>query len=373
MTAKPDFDGVLTSKRTRSLLYADDFVILSDNPADLQAGSWRFHFAVGPQKTAVMCFGPGQMRGAKPRFRLGNKLVPIVNTYTYLGIVFHENLQWRHHVDHVLARGEARIAACISWTASEDLPVHLTEHVFQTYVCPSVYFGLEFISQQSQLQRMKRRMFQWGRRLLMWPQGATTAAVQGQLGWADIASVRLLRVAGLWALLLSSPNHSLSAQIAQAASRVPSSFIASAANELLHLGVTCPIAWGIVPGCAPSLVKGWLRHVKVLVQEQTHTMYSHALLAIDSSNSYAVWQPRPRLHPIVYGRHVPASSARAWGLARCGHHCFCDGRTARHLGSSAHNVDFAHTGKIRWNMPYSIVAPTTSCEKGGAPEALLRH
>ena len=179
--------------RVHVLLYTDDLVILSDNPANLQcaldsahawARSWRFHFAVGPQETTVMCFGPGRMRGARPQFRLGNQLVPIVNTYTYLGIVFHENLQWRHHVDHVLARGEARIAACIFWTASEDLPVHLTERVFQTYVCPSVYFGFEFISQPSQLQRMNRRMFQWGRRLLMWPQGAPTAAVQGQLGWA---------------------------------------------------------------------------------------------------------------------------------------------------------------------------------------------
>ena len=187
--------------RVHVLLYANDIVILSDNPADLQcaldaahawAHSWHFHFAVGPQKTAVMCFGPGRMWDTRPKFRLGNQLVPIVNTYTYLGIVFHENLQWRHPVDHVLARGEARIAACISWTASEDLPVHLTERVFQTYVCPSVYFGLELISQQSQLQRMNRRMFQWGRRLLMWPQGAPTAAVQGQLGWTDTASVQLL-------------------------------------------------------------------------------------------------------------------------------------------------------------------------------------
>ena len=90
---------------------------------------------------------------------------------------------------------------------------------------------------------------------------------------------------------------------------------------------------------------GWLRHVKVLVQEQTHTMYSHALLAVDSLNSYAVWQPRPRLHPIVYGRYVPASSARAWGLARCGHHCLCNGRTARHRGSGITPCRFCTYGQ----------------------------
>ena len=48
------------------LLYADDIVILSDSPADLQRGlhaardwanAWRFHFSIGPNKAAVVVFG----------------------------------------------------------------------------------------------------------------------------------------------------------------------------------------------------------------------------------------------------------------------------------------------------------------------------
>ena len=64
--------------RVHVLLYADDLIILSDNPADLKcalhaahawARSWRFHFAVGPQKTAscaldlVGCVAPGPDSG----------------------------------------------------------------------------------------------------------------------------------------------------------------------------------------------------------------------------------------------------------------------------------------------------------------------
>ena len=59
------------------LLYADDIVVFSDNPADLQraldaahawALSWRFHFGVGPKKSAVMVLGHGRGRTRAPAF-----------------------------------------------------------------------------------------------------------------------------------------------------------------------------------------------------------------------------------------------------------------------------------------------------------------
>ena len=59
------------------LLYADDIVVFSDNPADLQraldaahawASSWRFHFGVGPKKSAVMVLGHGRVRTRAPAF-----------------------------------------------------------------------------------------------------------------------------------------------------------------------------------------------------------------------------------------------------------------------------------------------------------------
>ena len=57
--------------RLHVLLYAAELVLLSENPRDLQlaldaaaewAKSWRFHFAAGLQKSAVMCFGRGRAR-----------------------------------------------------------------------------------------------------------------------------------------------------------------------------------------------------------------------------------------------------------------------------------------------------------------------
>ena len=73
------------------LLYADDIVILSDSPADLQrvldaahawALSWRFHFGVGPKKSAVMVLGRGRDRTRAPAVSLGGQVLPRVKTCT---------------------------------------------------------------------------------------------------------------------------------------------------------------------------------------------------------------------------------------------------------------------------------------------------
>ena len=196
------------------LLYADDIVIFSDNPADLQraleaahawALSWRFHFGVGPKKSAVMVLGHGRGRTRAPAFSLGGQVLPRVKTYTYLGVSLRENLSWKGHIDHLLARGERKMAACLFWTRSADLPLSFVERIYQTYVHPSVCFGLEFVSAGPQIARFQTRLLQWGRRLLGWPRGSPNLAVQGQLGWHDAETIRLVQAAGLWARLLSLP------------------------------------------------------------------------------------------------------------------------------------------------------------------------
>ena len=78
--------------------------------------------------------------------------------------MFHHNPCWSDHVDHVLSRGEQRVAACMSWTQpnSQDLLLSVCSQAFNAYVRPSVYFGLEFVAKDSQLQRVNTRLFQLG-------------------------------------------------------------------------------------------------------------------------------------------------------------------------------------------------------------------
>ncbi|CAE8678688.1 unnamed protein product [Polarella glacialis] len=57
-----------------------------------------------------------------------------------------------------------------------------------------------------------------------------------------------------------------------------------------------------------------------------------------SLQNYLALQPQPRLCRAVYGSMATTEGAREWGLARCGHHCFADGRSARHRGTSSARI-----------------------------------
>ena len=100
------------------------------------------------------------------------------------------------------------------------------------------------------------------------------------------------------------------------------------------MGVSHPANWGVGRGASQSVIRRWLRHERVVLASHANAWYSTAVHGIETLHDYAQWQPHPSLHPVVFGRHVSPALARYWGLARCGHHPFCDGRSARHRGNS---------------------------------------
>ena len=237
------------------------------------------------------------------------------------------------------------MAACLSWTNAENLPVSFVDRIFQTYVRPSACFGLEFLTDGSQLKRFQTRLLQWGKRLLMWPQGAPGIVVQGQLAWHSANTIRLMQAASLWARLLSLPHNCFAAQLARFATAHSRSWLSSFDTELSAAGVQHPFNWGIpagcsqqldpfnwgIPaGCSQQLVTQWLSSVKQILHAKFCADSVQEVRSSQSLGNFLLWQPSPHLHPVVYGRQSCPMDARLWGLARCGHHAFADGRSARH-------------------------------------------
>ena len=151
--------------------------------------------------------------------------------YTYLGVSLNERLSWKNHVDHLLGQGERKMAACLFWTGSANLPLSFVERLFQTYVHASICFGLKFVTASPQLARFQTRLLQC-RRVLGWPRGSPSLAVQGQLAWHDACTTRLILAAGLWARLLSLPRGCFAGHLAYAASQHSQSWVCSLAHEL---------------------------------------------------------------------------------------------------------------------------------------------
>ena len=80
------------------LLYADDAVLFSEDPVELQksldkfqqyCSVWKLH--VNLTKTKIMIFGSGPAKRSKNIFKIQDKNIEIVDTYNYLGIKLHRN------------------------------------------------------------------------------------------------------------------------------------------------------------------------------------------------------------------------------------------------------------------------------------------
>ena len=98
-------------------------------------------------------------------------------------------------------------------------------------------------------------------------------------------------------------------------------------------GSATRVCGGSPGGC--KLQAWWsLKHVKATVTLQSHARYQAVVQNTESLQNYLRWQPRPHLHTVVYGQSIDPAQARVWGLARCGHHDFSDGRSARHRGEN---------------------------------------
>lgn len=82
--------------------YADDIVLLTGNEHDMQhvldtLDKWcmKLKLNVNIAKSNVIHFRRPQMPRSSFNFRIGNQPLLIVEQYKYLGIIFHENLNFQ--------------------------------------------------------------------------------------------------------------------------------------------------------------------------------------------------------------------------------------------------------------------------------------
>ena len=241
------------------------------------------------------------------------------------------------HIEHVLARGERRLAQCVAWCSRESLDLAWMDQLFRTYVLEGCAFGLEFCDTDSNaISSFDARLRRWGRRLLRWPAGAPGCAVLGELGWPDAEALLLRRsmsLLGRLRCLDRGAGCSVAAEVFRYASHLPGSWAAWAYAYARASGVVDPshVGVGFPAGSVPR--SRWMRHhVLPACEYGSARRFSQWASTFDSLTEYLLFQPRPRLCSLVHNARVPSEFAREWGLARCGHHPCSDGRSARHLG-----------------------------------------
>ena len=258
--------------RLSNQLYADDLVILQESAADLQAAldavshwgqQWRFSFGIGPEKSAVVIFGPSPVMlslakcTSKATFCLSS--LPIATS------------EWSS-----LPHFPGAIMSIIWWTAGADclrsVCLGFDQRACQslsrlfllsTYVLPSASFGIEFAGEcPRSLARFDRALRQCGRHLLGWPSGTPNASVLCELGLHDGLRVSSDRALALYARLASFALGSrppVPASVFTLAQSTTGSWAHWCRAVISHHSVQRPDLCGVGPGCSASVTQRWGR------------------------------------------------------------------------------------------------------------------
>ena len=95
-------EEIVTYFKLYILLYADDTVILAENPNDLQASLNEmekycdtFDLHINVNKTKILIFSRGKLR-KHHIFNFGEHILDTVDEYNYLGLVFNYNAKFKN-------------------------------------------------------------------------------------------------------------------------------------------------------------------------------------------------------------------------------------------------------------------------------------
>ena len=143
-------DEIETFLKLYVLLYADDTIILAENPIDLQlalnaaydyCNLWKLKINV--EKTKIIRFSKGRPRNPNPIFWLNNEQVEIVDTYTYLGTVFSFTGKFKAAIDKQLMQAQRATFAIKFRQETYNLPVDIMIELFDKMIMPILLYGCE--------------------------------------------------------------------------------------------------------------------------------------------------------------------------------------------------------------------------------------
>ena len=133
--------------RIGGMLFADDFVGLSDSKEQLQklidvvysyCNKWRLKANV--TKSVVMVYTKEAVEGT---WKWGEHDLPTVAEYTFLGIDFASNGAWDGHIKKVLYCGRKKVNQLHSVISNRDINLSARRLLLLSVVRPSLEYGSE--------------------------------------------------------------------------------------------------------------------------------------------------------------------------------------------------------------------------------------
>ena len=131
------------------LLYADDTIIMTESPDDLQAAlnglydyckAWSL--SVNISKTKVVIFSNGKVRRF-PKFYLGEEEVDVAYDYLYLGVTFNYSGTFTKAMEKQINQARKAMFIVLEKARILNLPFDVICELYEKWVIPVLLYGSE--------------------------------------------------------------------------------------------------------------------------------------------------------------------------------------------------------------------------------------
>ncbi len=199
------------------LAYADDIVLLAENPEELQSlinivHNWccKYRFIVNPSKSNVVHFRNPPKQRCNFKFTLGNIAeLEVVENYKYLGTVLDEYLTFGKATEVLSAAANRALGGMINkFKSMREMSYRTYTKLYESLVCPvmdygSAVWGIKSYDNLEQVHNRAIRFFAGVHRLCPKP------GFVGDMGWLDNFSRWKLDRIRLWNRLIDTKNERL--------------------------------------------------------------------------------------------------------------------------------------------------------------------
>ena len=200
------------------LLYADDTIVMAENPKDLQealnaVGSYCeiWNLKINVNKTKIIRFAKRRSRNPNNQydFRLNGEKVELVDDYVYLGTTVSYNGKYKKAIEKQVTQAKRALFGLKSKKERYDLPLDIMIELFDKMILPILLYGCETWGYE-ELECIEVFYRKFLKEILRLNKQTTNCMVYGEAGKKPLSIIVKTRMICYWHKVTTGTENKLS-------------------------------------------------------------------------------------------------------------------------------------------------------------------